>query len=250
MAASGEHSGHDTTGPAAAADGEGAGGLRNAADYAWEFLRRNPDYRADYAQSKNGVGAINARWGLGRPADPAAPARSAEVFWRPDVAPAIVLPLEAGPTDGGPTAGELRTFGPPKSGQGGSYMRLAGGLQVLLRGDARPEGPLVVVLALDADFGLRVRGAQALYQVTTGAAAPPSRLKPAQRLRLDRSLLALDGSLRRENYREIARALFGPGAVEDEPWKTASLRDVTIRLVRTGRELMRGGYLRLLKGGL
>jgi hypothetical protein len=245
MAASGVHSGHDALG--AAADGEVGGWPRNAADYAWEFLRRNPDYQADYAQ---GAGTISPRWGLGVPADPAAPARDAEVFWRPDVAPAIVLPLEAAHTQPAPVARELRAFGPPKAGRGGAYMRLADGLQVLLRGDARPEGPLVVVLALDADFALRVRGAQALHQVTHGAPAPPSRLKPAQRLRLDRSLRALDGSLRRESYRDIARGLFGSAAVEDEPWKTASLRDVTIRLVRSGRELMRGGYLRLLKGGL
>ena len=248
MAASGVHSGHDA--PGAAADGEGGGWLRNAADYAWEFLRRNPDYRTEYANAERGTGAISPRWGLGVPADPTRSARVADVFWRPDVAPAIVLPLEAGRAEPAPIARELRTFGSPKPGQGGAYLRLADGLQVLLRGDARPEGPLVVVLALDADLGLRVRGAQALHQIANGGSAPPSRLKSAQRLRLDRSLRALDGSLRRENYRDIARGLFGPAAVEDEPWKTASLRDVTIRLVRSGRELMRGGYLRLLKGGL
>jgi hypothetical protein len=62
------------------------------------------------------------------------------------------------------------------------------------------------------------------------------------------TLRALDGRLAGETYRGIARALFGAPRVPAGPaWKTHDLRDRTIRLVRTGVDLMQGGYLDLLR---
>ena len=61
-------------------------------------------------------------------------------------------------------------------------------------------------------------------------------------------LRALDAHQCGETYREIARALFGATRVPaGSAWKTHDLRDRTIRLVRTGVRLMRGGYLGLLR---
>ena len=60
---------------------------------------------------------------------------------------------------------------------------------------------------------------------------------------------ALDGHLAEASYREIAEALFGARRVEGEMWKTSSLRDRTIRLVKGGLALMRAGYRKLLRGG-
>jgi hypothetical protein len=150
----------------------------------------------------------------------------------------------AGQTPRLPDVGQLRRD------EDGTHLRLANGLQLLLRGDAHPEGPLVVVLAFDGDFGLRVRAVQALQRAVDGAVGVRSRLNMGQRQRLDRSLLALDGALGQQSYRRIAETVFGAARVDREPWKTASVRAVTIRLVRSGRALMRGGYLDLLKGGL
>jgi hypothetical protein len=61
-------------------------------------------------------------------------------------------------------------------------------------------------------------------------------------------LRALDGHLSDASYREIAEGLFGAARVEREAWKTSSLRDRTIRLVKSGVSLMRAGYRRLLRG--
>jgi hypothetical protein len=62
------------------------------------------------------------------------------------------------------------------------------------------------------------------------------------------TLRALDGRLAGETYRGIARALFGAARVPAGPaWKTHDVRDRTIRLVRTGVDLMQGGYLDLLR---
>jgi hypothetical protein len=60
-------------------------------------------------------------------------------------------------------------------------------------------------------------------------------------------LRALDAHLADETYRAIAQGLFGERRVpSSSSWKTHDLRDRTIRLVRTGLQLMRGGYLKLL----
>jgi hypothetical protein len=61
-------------------------------------------------------------------------------------------------------------------------------------------------------------------------------------------LRALDGHLAKASYREIAEALFGAHRLQHEAWKTSSLRDRTIRLVRGGVALMRTGYRKLLSG--
>jgi len=42
--------------------------------------------------------------------------------------------------------------------------------------------------------------------------------------------------------------MFGTRRIERETWKTSSLRDRTIRLVRGGVDLMRAGYRKLLRG--
>lgn len=229
-------------------------GLRSAADYAWEFLRRNPDYRAEFERCVDSAPAnpsvIDARWGLRFPVDPRVPAGVAEVFWRPEIAPSLVLSLEVDRRRTAAQARRLPAAGSPKCDEDGMHLRLPNGLQLLLRGDAAPEGPLVVVLAFDADFGLRVRAVQALQRAADGAAGARSRLKAAQQQRLERSLQALDGALGQQSYRSIAETVFGAARVKREPWKTASVRAVTIRLVQSGRALMRGGYLDLLRGGL
>src|SRR5262249_1112905 len=77
----------------------------------------------------------------------------------------------------------------------------------------------------------------------------PLSLTRQRRDRLVLMLRALDGHLCDASYREIAEGLFGAARVEREAWKTSSLRDRTIRLVKSGVSLMRAGYRRLLRGG-
>lgn len=67
-------------------------------------------------------------------------------------------------------------------------------------------------------------------------------------MRLRLTLRALDGRLAGESYRVIAQSLFGVARVPaGAGWKTHELRDRSIRLARFGLELMRGGYLALLR---
>lgn len=64
--------------------------------------------------------------------------------------------------------------------------------------------------------------------------------------RVKNTFRALDAHLSGASYREIASCLFCPNRINDEPWKSSSIRDGTIRLVRRGVALMRGGYRKLL----
>lgn len=212
----------------------------------WEFLRRNTAYRQHFETVVRGA-ALDRRWGLAAPADPQLSADQAQVAWRADVAPGLVVPMER--RSFGRARALPKLAAEPIDGEDGRYLRLPSGLQVQLRGDAILAGPLVVVLSYDDDFNLRVRAIDALRRASMTDAPPRSRLTADQRARLARCLFALDASLMARSYRDIAAELFDYAEVEGADFKTSSLRDVTIRLVRRGRTLMAGGYLKLLRAG-
>lgn len=107
----------------------------------------------------------------------------------------------------------------------------------------------MVVLSYDADFNLRVRAVDALRRANLTDEPPRSRLGMAQKERLARCLFALDAVLLSRSHREIARDLFGPEQADGPEFATSTVRDVTARMVRRGRSLMMGGYLRLLRAG-
>ena len=105
------------------------------------------------------------------------------------------------------------------------------------------------LLPFDDAFEVRAHAATRLWRTLSGRPAGPDfRPLPEQKhTRLLQSLQALDGHLHGADYRQIAIALFGLGRIADHPWKTSSVRDTTIRLVRTGVQMMHGGYLDLLR---
>jgi hypothetical protein len=110
---------------------------------------------------------------------------------------------------------------------------------------------LSVVIPMDQDAETRIKRALRFWHWITHPASPitePFPLTEHQRDRLILMLRALDGRLAKASYREIAEALFGPHRLEHEAWKTSSLRDRTIRLVRGGFTLMQSGYRKLLRG--
>ena len=116
--------------------------------------------------------------------------------------------------------------------------------------DYQVEQPLALALPLDDDLSIRVPAALRLWAriVRGNPGTSPLALTRQRHDRLMLMLRALDGHLADASYREIAQVLFGARRLEDEPWKTSSLRDMTIRLVRGGRALMQAGYRKLLRG--
>ena len=127
-----------------------------------------------------------------------------------------------------------------------------GELRLWLR-DAPLNQPLAIVMPLDDDLPTRAEAALRLWRRIGGRAAghvrEPLALTRQHRDRLVSMVRALDGHLAEASYREIAEVLFGVRRVEGEMWKTSSLRDRTIRLVKGGLALMRAGYRKLLRGG-
>jgi hypothetical protein len=114
----------------------------------------------------------------------------------------------------------------------------------------QPGQSLSVVIPLDGDFPTRAAAASRLWARMHDRApgGAPCSFTKQRRDRLILMLRALDGHLDAASYREIAQVLFGESRLEREPWKTSSLRDRTIRLVKGGIALMRDGYRKLLRG--
>src|ERR1700722_20047876 len=76
------------------------------ADLAWEFLRRNPDYREDFRQTLQRVATgeiseeaamieFSRRWGYPFARDPNLPANESPTIWRPELIPSTVVLVPA-----------------------------------------------------------------------------------------------------------------------------------------------------------
>ena len=229
----------------------------------WEFLRRRDDYRADFAahcasaSGDDGLclsGPDPARWGLSFFADPELTATEQPVFWRPDLDEQAVVLAPAADLS---TAAALRFL--PETWPGELYSRRGvDGLHLLLRhgGDEHrlwaPHqlcigGAFSILLPSDRTAALRADAALRFLRCVSAAPVPrPAEPSEARLERTRMSLRALDARLAGASYRVIAEALFGRERIDPATWKTSSLRDATIRLVRSGTALMRGEYRKLV----
>lgn len=106
-------------------------------------------------------------------------------------------------------------------------------------------------LPLDNSFEARAHAATRLWRAMNGRAPGPAfhRLSKQRRERLCAALRAVAAYFAGATYRSIAEALFGEKRIPDRAWKTHDLRSRTIRLVRSGLALVRGGYRKLLRPG-
>lgn len=185
--------------------------------------------------------------GCGFAVDPALDAVQAPVFWRPEIAPAVVVRLAPAPSDS-PLAMSLAGFDAERrSAEDGLHLRLAVGPQILLPADADPASPMAAVLPLDDRFLLRSAAAQRLYRTLRSGSPPADRLSVTSRARLRRILRAIDARAAGAHYREVAEHILGVRVTDSATWRASSARDVAIRLCRAGARLVRGGYLALLR---
>jgi type VI secretion system activator RovC-like protein/transcriptional regulator len=239
--------------------------MQNAesADFAWEYLRRNSDYRQDYRNQQNvGFGSIVAadptfrqRWGFLFAADPDQAFDAQAIFWAPEMLP-TVLRVGSGraaaywrPYD--VDVGELSGADLRRASDGWhAVFRLGGATHRLwLQGLPAKSAPLILELPLDTDFDLQSRAAYRLWSAIgkRTLAGSHSSLPLQRRQRLTLAIRALDGRIEGNSYRTIAVGLFGANRIPEWSWKTHDLRNRTIRLVQTGLSLMRGGYRTLLR---
>jgi len=183
--------------------------------------------------------------------DPALPGGRAFVVWLPRYNGRFVwltsvnAALVDGPVLPDPTAE------PTLAAAEGHYIHLAAlppANQALIAAPSFTDSAVALVLPLDGLFEDRVDTARRLWRaLVRGARVKPVGFTAQRRRRLKLVLRALDGHIAGEDYRGIARGLFGARVPSDAAWRTHSLRSFTIRLVREGRALMRGGYLGLLR---
>jgi hypothetical protein len=185
--------------------------------------------------------------------DPDLRAGSAPLIWLPQLDPTtvVIVPATEGFAASRSLSGLSSRFG--RHGPEGEYRLVDatdGRLPLLLTQGASARSPAAVVIPIDADFPARAGAAMRLWRAVIGRPRrrPPERLTRQRHDRLMLTLRALDARLAGASYRVIAQALFGQTRVPaGAGWKTHELRDRTIRLARAGLELMRGGYLDLLR---
>ena len=185
--------------------------------------------------------------------DPDLRADSAPLLWLPHIDPTAVVIVPAPEAFG--HSRSLRDLTPrlARDAADGEYWLTEasdGRLPVVLTNGASATTPGAVLIPIDADFGARAAAAMRLWRMIAGQphGSRPARLTRQRSQRLTLALRALDGRLVGESYRVIAQGLFGRTRIPaGAGWKTHELRDRTIRLVRAGLELMRGGYRDLLR---
>jgi hypothetical protein len=179
------------------------------------------------------------------------------VFWSPDVlATTIILApaeFETAPStllfqpDAWPGETIIREY------PDGVHLQLREGRrrhQLWIRERPAIGAALAVRLPFDETTPDRAEAALRFWRhMRNGKGTDEPKLAKQRHARVCASLRAIDARLDGTSYRAIATALFGSRRVEREVWRTASLRDTTIRLVRDGLRLMRGGYLDLLRRG-
>ncbi|WP_404979679.1 transcriptional regulator domain-containing protein [Caulobacter segnis] len=87
----------------------GAIGALAPAALAWEFLRRNPVYVADYQALRAGrLAALPEHWGLARPTDPEVAKVDHRTLWRTPARGATTTPPAARSATGFPRANARR----------------------------------------------------------------------------------------------------------------------------------------------
>ena len=184
--------------------------------------------------------------------DPRLRADEANVFWHAEAYSSVVLLRQA------PDDFQAMRFIPEdwrdafirRDEHDGAHLVVgpAGNRHQLWLPEPPPSGtPLAAVITLDGAACHRAEAALRFWQHVANERLPPA-AAPGQRLaRLTPALRALDGQLDGASYRTIATCLFDARRVDTEPWKTSSLRDSVIRLVRTGAAMVKGQYRGLLK---
>lgn len=221
---------------------------------AWEYLRRDPDYRRDWLR-RHRHPELAQSWGLRLLEDPDQDARDAHPAWFPDHDTVVQLYPDADP---------------PPNADHFEFWRIPGHKQLIYDGRRlmlvvrQPGCCLRLALSPALEDGMAyvyvIRACQVpcvRYRAlageldklletgeTTPAGVVKPRPSPSSLLELH-TLQALDGTLAGASLRTVANVLFGADAVTAGWHADGDLRARVRRLVQRGKKLMRGGYRRL-----
>ena len=180
------------------------------------------------------------------PVDPDIAAPSAPVYWRPEIAPAVVTLVAATPNLPLQSANIAKdTVERRTDGRGLSWVRLRDG-SIIVGADTDIDAEsLSILIPIDDDWSVRVAAADRLRRHLIDRTTDPP-LTSQRRERLKRALRTIDGMRAGASYRSVATVFFGASRVAQEPWKTSSLKAQTARLAAHGRMLINNGYRKLL----
>ena len=224
-----------------------------AAALAWEYLRRNADYRASLQANTADHDSLLVRWGLAGPEDPHLDARDAQPLWRPRPRdePRII------PVDEDRATLRFDVWAIP-----GQKLLCHDGRRLILECAHRGERISIAVdleLEHDMAFGYVVaaRSASAWRaarrvdgMITSGdELTVPALATAASRNAIAHmhTLQAFDGARAGASQREVARCLFGVERVSLEWTPDSELRARTRHYFSRGRAFVHGGYRRLVQ---
>ena len=252
-----------------------------SAGWAWECLRRNPDYVRDFRRNRAGLDRpivlksatrlIRQRrrfpdaekWGLLTFADPKASAPEADVFWTSDALPSAidvqltgVLDHEIERADQGDLIflRRLQTRRSILETSWGPQHILLDGMRFWVQLNSRASDMIgdcgAVSLKIEgfAHANLKLKtGAHflELYRRIDGRLSAIATRRDAKKIR--KALIAYDVRAAGGGYKDIAIALFGYETVKEE-WVCGRrhLKDRAKRALAPAEELIDGGYRRLL----
>jgi hypothetical protein len=222
---------------------------------AWEYLRRNPEYRRTWQDHRRGPQHEAHRWGLRLLEDPARDARDAYPDWFPDPPSVVQVYPDADPAADALPFQLWRLPGRKHLMHDGKRLVLTSQLvNRMLRMALSPalEDGMAHAYAVRAggQLGERWRAIEAELAALDAAKVDRTAVatgRPGRTPMLHmRTLQALDGTLAGASQRGVAEVLFGHAAVAERWHDDGDLRAQVRRLVRRGQMLMDSGYQRLL----
>lgn len=159
--------------------------------------------------------------------------------------------LQAGPAppDGfHVTAADLRPHATLDGGATLARLQIRGHQYDVGLSDVAADKPLAAVVPLDELTPDRLTALARLWAALNGRRVPPDpRMTPQRRRRVRQMLRAVDARQTGVTYRAIAEHLFPQHENDAATWVGTAIRETTIRLVRDGMKLVRGGYRALLR---
>ena len=225
---------------------------------AWEYLRRNPEYRRVWQRHRRRPQYEAHRWGLRLLEDPTRDARDAHPDWFPDPSSVVQVYPDADPTADALLFQLWRIPGRKHLTHDGKRLMLTTQLvDRILRMAIAPalEDGMAYAYAVRAGCQLRERwraieAELAMLNATNMDRTAIATGRPGHTSMLHmRTLQALDGTLAGASQRGVAEVLFGITTVAERWYDDSDLRAQVRRLIRRGQTLMEGEYRRLLQLG-
>lgn len=223
---------------------------------AWEYLRRNTEYRAEWAQRHRTHSDPAARWDLEVFEDPNLDARLARPVWRLDYGQRVRM--QAADAVGEP--GGLHRFslwdlpGAKRMVHDGRHILLTGyagddAVHLALGQDLEDGAPFDFVIGPATDIKKTWRSldkqrqfATAQRMAVSAVSGRPGRLALLHK----RALQAFDGSVAGASQRDIARHLFGDESVARKWNPDSDMRAQVRHLLRRARDLVDGEFRDLI----